>query len=228
MIATSKSVSISGDPSDQLTNTIEDRAHCEVDHENDTESPTIDVPLRPISVTTTISDDRPVSASRGQRVTPTASGLCRTNSDPPQHEEAPGIMVGAFRNGNARSQAASLSATAPVKSLPLRLNSLDSNDSNNDGFAVHAAIQCSKFSTDYFFAVLEDGPSLASNLIPLYTERDLMMQFASISAGLSKSSDLWEDRVAALSKLQALVCTDALDFDNFSTLLRDLHELVRL
>ncbi len=120
---------------------------------------------------------------------------------------------------------ASLAATAPIRSTTSRPNTQDSAGGDTEAFGAGSASN-RKFSPDYFYAILTDGPPLPTNTAPIYTERDVGIAFASISEGLTKPADHWEDRMAGLQQLQALSCSGALDYDSFSVLLKGIHEQV--
>ena len=143
--------------------------------------------------------------------------LRRAHSDPTDSD----ISV----NSHNRGPPASLAATAPIRGNVSRANTQDSAGSDAEAFGTGPSSN-RKFSPDYFYAIMTDGPPLPTSIAPIYTERDVGTAFTNISEGLTKPADHWEDRMAALQRLQALSCTDALDYDSFPLHLKGIHEQV--
>lgn len=163
---------------------------------------------------------------------PVKVGLQRAVSDPVRSEAVDvsnDVGTAPVKKATVSSARASLAATAPARGIvrqasaglevesaeslppvPLNLNS----GSNR------------KYSPDYFFSILVDGSPVPVLSTPIYTEKDLADAFSAVQEGLAKPAELWEERIAALAKVQSLVCGNALSYDNFPALLRGLQELV--
>lgn len=147
--------------------------------------------------------------------------LTRAISDPSVDQQQPSKQTPISARG---SRAGGFGATAPIRSS----SHVDADGGSPKEFNSSAqSTSAKKYSPDYFLSILGDGPSVPrSPGLVLYTERDLAVECGSILEGLQKPSDHWEDRMAALSRLQALACIDAVDFESFPTLLKGMQEQV--
>jgi hypothetical protein len=175
-----------------------------------------------------------LTLSGGVTKGPAKVGLQRALSDPTRSDytETPKDVIAAPVKKSAMSTRASLAATAPPRGLgrPTPLAGVDVEGSETSP-PVPLSLNSSssrKYSPEYFFSILVDGSPVPSLSPPIYTEKDLADTFNSVQEGLTKPAELWEDRIAALSKIQSLVCGNAMTYDNFTVLMRGLQEQVSI
>jgi hypothetical protein len=126
---------------------------------------------------------------------------------------------------------ASLAATAPARGVSRQTSASAAPEIGSPESVAPVRLNLNasssrKYSPDYFFSIFIDGSPVPTLSTPVYTEKDLVDAFSAVQEGLSKPAELWEDRISALAKLQSLTCGNGLMYDNFSTLLRGLHEQV--
>lgn len=170
------------------------------------------------------STSRPRSSSRGPAAG--APHLTRAISEPLEDRPTKSSQQSRVSGTGGFGRAAALGATAPIRSSTQ--GGREASDASPKEFNPNTPSSVAKkFSPDYFLSILGDGPSLSRNTgLVLYTERDLAGECATIVEGLMKPSDHWEDRMAALERLQGLICMDAADFDTFPSILKGMHEQV--